>query len=99
MKLKTIIWLIILVLVVMFAFQNTKPSTLSVYFWSFESPLIIVILFSLAIGFLAGIFLRNIRREEKEKIKKDLEKEKEKQGRKGIKGTRIEKEKNRKKEK
>lgn len=87
MKLKTIIWLIILGLVVIFAFQNTKPATLSVYFWSFESPLIIVILFSLAIGFLAGIFLRNIRREEKEK-----------QGRKVKKRTEIKKEENRKEE-
>ena len=67
LKLKTIIWLIVLVLVVIFAIQNVQSVELSVYFWKFECPKIILIFVSLVLGFFAGIFLRSLKREEKKK--------------------------------
>lgn len=87
MKTKTIFWIIILILSVIFAFQNTENVKLTVYFWKFNSPLIIVILVSIIVGFLAGIFIRGIKREVKEKpekkeviIKEELKPKKRKPG-------------------
>jgi uncharacterized integral membrane protein len=77
MKTKTIFWIIILILAVIFAFQNTENVKLTVYFWKFNSPLIIVILVSIIIGLLSGIYIRGIKREVKEKIEKKEEKVKE----------------------
>jgi len=70
MKTKLIFWIIILILAIIFAFQNTEDVKITVYFWKFNSPLIIVILVSLIVGFLAGIFIRGIKREFKEKPEK-----------------------------
>jgi uncharacterized integral membrane protein len=70
MKIKTIFWIIILILAVIFAFQNTYDVKLTVYFWKFNTPLIIVILISIVIGLFSGIFIRGIKREVKEKPEK-----------------------------
>ena len=70
MKLKNIILLIILILLVIFGIGNRNDMELW-FFGKFNLPKIVVILVSLIIGFFAGIFLRNIRREEKEKLAKE----------------------------
>ena len=70
MKLKNIILLIILILLVIFGIGNRNDMELW-FLGTFNLPKIVVILVSLVIGFLAGIFLRNIRREEKEKLAKE----------------------------
>ncbi len=86
MKVKTIIWLIILILLVIFGIGNRTTMELW-FFGTFYPPKIVVILVSFIIGFLAGIFLRNIRREERVRFKKETVEIKEEQEKKPRKKT------------
>lgn len=54
MRTTVIIALAIVVLVAIFAMQNAQPVQVGVLLWTFEGPLVIVLLITFAAGILAG---------------------------------------------
>ncbi|MEA1912376.1 MAG: hypothetical protein U9N06_00870 [candidate division WOR-3 bacterium] len=57
MKLRNIVWTIILILVIIFAVGNRDTTNLW-FFRNFESPKIVAILICFVVGFFAGFFSR-----------------------------------------
>lgn len=60
MKPKTIFIIVIVVLLTIFAMQNTHAIVVNLLFWHPDFPLIIMILMLLAAGFVAGYLVGGI---------------------------------------
>ncbi|MBK0347225.1 LapA family protein [Aerococcaceae bacterium zg-ZJ1578] len=73
---KLIVSLIILILVVVFALQNTGSVQVDFFFAKYQIPLVLVILFSLLIGVIVGLIASfssiTIHIREKKEIQKEL---------------------------
>jgi uncharacterized integral membrane protein len=54
MNAKLIGTIVLLALLVIFAIQNYQPVTVKVFFWAYETSMLLVILVSFLIGGLAG---------------------------------------------
>jgi len=54
MRITVVIALIITVIAALFAIQNSQPVQVGFFLWSFEGPLVIVLLVTFAAGILAG---------------------------------------------
>lgn len=60
MRPKLIISLVVVILFMIFLFQNTQVVTIRLYFWSISMSQIILILLTLILGFVAGYILAKI---------------------------------------
>ncbi len=54
MSIKIFAILVLLIVLVIFAVQNTQPLNLKFLFWGFDTSAVLSILFSFLIGFLTG---------------------------------------------
>jgi uncharacterized integral membrane protein len=59
MKFKTIIIILLLLLLVVFALQNAEIVKIKLLFWSVQTPGVLLILVSIAMGVIIGIILGN----------------------------------------
>lgn len=53
-RMRLIVTLTLLGLIVLVALQNIRPAEVSVLFWTFQMPLIVVIILSYAVGLIVG---------------------------------------------
>jgi uncharacterized integral membrane protein len=60
MKPQTIVSLVIGLLITILVIQNTHSVALKIFFWQPEIPLVILIAIVLAVGFIAGMFVKSI---------------------------------------
>lgn len=72
---KLIISIILLIIVTIFALQNTNNVNVDLFFVNFETPLVLVILFSLLIGVIIGLIGGAMSSASKNKEIKQLRKE------------------------
>lgn len=80
MKAKVIILMILIVLFTFFVSQNTEVVEINAFFWKFQMSKIVLISLTGLVGLIFGFILAGIINKQKkvEKIKKEAEKEKEK---------------------
>jgi uncharacterized integral membrane protein len=57
MKIKIVLFMIIIVLFTVFVTQNTQPVTIKFFSWGYDVPSILLIVISLFIGLLLGLLL------------------------------------------
>lgn len=62
MKVKLVVGIVLLVLVLVFTFQNTALVQINFLFWDVELSRALLIFMTTAIGFVAGWFLRSVLR-------------------------------------
>jgi putative membrane protein len=72
MKFKIIIFIILLILLVVFALQNAEIVQIKLWFWSFETPGVLLILVSVSAGVIIGMIFSHLG---SKKSKKEPEKE------------------------
>lgn len=58
MKTKKIIGIILIVIVVIFGFQNLNVGTINLLFWKLEMPGILLIFIVFIVGFLSGVLFK-----------------------------------------
>jgi uncharacterized integral membrane protein len=73
MRLKLIIFMLLIVLFTIFVVQNTEPVNMQVFFWRIEDlPKIVLLTITLVFGIILGIFISTfINKKKKEKDKKE----------------------------
>lgn len=80
-QVKLIVGIIVLIIITLFAIQNTKNVALDLIFVSFQTPLVLVILFSLLLGVIVGMIgaatNTSVKTREIKDLSKRLEQEKE----------------------
>ncbi|MEO0293900.1 MAG: LapA family protein [candidate division WOR-3 bacterium] len=64
MKVKLTIWIIFIIFIIIFILGNTESMDI-VFIKRFQAPKIVVILVSLAIGFIGGLLMGGRRKKEK----------------------------------
>ena len=58
MRLKLIIFTLLIILFTIFVVQNTEPVNMQVFFWRIEElPKIILLIVTLAVGIILGVFI------------------------------------------
>ena len=60
MKPKTIMTIVLVIIITIFSMQNTHPVVVNILFWQPDFPLIILILVTIGIGFIAGYFTNSL---------------------------------------
>ncbi len=68
-----IVLLVIISLVTIFSVQNAAPVTISLFFWSFQGSLAIVIFLSTVIGIIIGVIIMSMLHMRSAKKKKEKE--------------------------
>ncbi len=68
-KPKLIVSLVVVILFLIFLFQNTQVVTLRLYFWSISMPQIILIPLTLIVGFIGGYIVAKITEKKAAEIK------------------------------
>ena len=61
MKIKKIIGVILIVIVVIFGFQNLNVGTINLLFWKLEMPGILLIFIIFIVGFFSGLLFRALK--------------------------------------
>jgi len=61
MKIKKIIGIILIVIVVIFGFQNLNVSTINLLFWKLELPGILLIFIIFIVGFFSGLLFKALK--------------------------------------
>lgn len=64
MKAKTIIIIVLTILIVIFALQNTDPVNVKLWFWSLQIPRALLIFCCLAVGVIIGLMIPSSKKTE-----------------------------------
>ncbi|PID91803.1 MAG: hypothetical protein CSA96_06870 [Bacteroidetes bacterium] len=68
MKTKTIVVVILTILIVIFAVQNTEAVNVQLLFWKLQIPRALLIFCCLAVGILIGLMIPSTRRKKPEVV-------------------------------
>ena len=61
MKIKKIIGIILIVIIIIFGFQNLNMGTINLLFWKLQMPGIILIFITFIFGFISGFLFKALK--------------------------------------